>query len=962
MGRGVTEDNVFGWKATDDFNDLASAGQTGPTGIWSDGETMWVADDANDKIYAYSLYAGKREPGNDFNTLADAGNEDPNGLWSDGETMWVADPSDDKIYAYNMNTKLRDSDRDFGLSSGNRMARGLWSDGETMWVSDNSALKIYAYNMATKARDGRKDINLVQNNTETYGLWSDGRTMWVANRPSLSIPLKLFSYDLETGQPTDPSLDYPTAVMTAAGNTSPHGIWSDGSTMWVADSGKNKIYSYHSPTQYVRVTRTEGNDETAREGATLSFDVTRTGLSGGWLTVAPTRSWTGDPFPAGFSWPNPNLLFAPDERTKTITVRTENDRDYELDGSVTLGVREWRDDNPENVYRIHPTQSSATYRVTDDEPFPPIEVRTDQCYTVFENEGPSFRMPVYARVVPSGAPRFNYTTGLSQSPSLPRMESFGVTASSRAGTAKPGRGKDYEAVSWKTLFAPGAWRYEDGRWTAVAEVPVLIFADGPIEDDKEFTMLLERAPGLDNAIFFANSEAKIAIVDTGPKAEGIMAEWHDDGVLVKWEPPAPLPDARWLYTLYRKEFSSAVRSHYEAVAWTGDHQVEDASPGVHSPDGSGIPLFINEYVVEGIAYHGDNQGVIVARWWSNPLIFRGSNVVGGCRGDIPGEDVRGISPSWPQNLRASIDTGGNAALDWERPQYGPVTAYQVFRREIPDTTPPADVGSIGFGHTGSVSGGDTTTYTDATAVAGKLYEYYVASENGRAEGGKSMPVRIRLPDPGAPPSAPRNLRAEVLRNCPAEGQSSHTVELRWDAPTTGAPETYRIMRRPLYPGGTALAELAAVSNSTAFTDPEVPGLYEYRVIAENANGRSRYSNFVRLDQYSGGGDPAPNRTWLTATSRSAHSPSEGNSYSILLEWRVPGCAGTYASYQVWRRLVPLDGSQAQFKVLAVDTGSNTRSYLDSQVQPGREYEYRIFAANGTRRWLSPIAGAETPFD
>ena len=353
VGRGVTEDKVFGWKSTDDFNDL----------------------------------------------------------WSDGETMWVADPSDDKIYAYNVITKSRDLGKDFSLSSGNRMARGLWSDGETMWVSDNSALKIYAYNMETKGRDGGKDINLVSANTETYGLWSDGRTMWVANRPSL--PLKLFSYDMETRQPTDPSLDYLTAVMTLAGNTSPHGIWSDGSTMWVADSGKNKIYSYHSPTQYVRVTRTEGNDETAREGATLSFDVTRTGLSGGWLTVAPTRSVTGDPFPSGFTWPNPNLVFSPDERTKTITVRTENDRDYELDGSVTLGVREWRDDNPANVYHIHPTQSSATYKVADDERFPPIEVRVDQCFTVFENEGPSFRMPVHARVVPSGAPRFNYTTALS---------------------------------------------------------------------------------------------------------------------------------------------------------------------------------------------------------------------------------------------------------------------------------------------------------------------------------------------------------------------------------------------------------------------------------------------------------------------------------------------------------------------------------------------------------------------
>ena len=35
----------------------------------------------------------------DFDTLAAAGNE-PNGLWSDGTTMWVADDRDDKLYAY----------------------------------------------------------------------------------------------------------------------------------------------------------------------------------------------------------------------------------------------------------------------------------------------------------------------------------------------------------------------------------------------------------------------------------------------------------------------------------------------------------------------------------------------------------------------------------------------------------------------------------------------------------------------------------------------------------------------------------------------------------------------------------------------------------------------------------------------------------------------------------------------
>ena len=36
-----------------------------------------------------------------FETLAAAGNNNPVGIWSDGTTMWVADTADDKIYAYN---------------------------------------------------------------------------------------------------------------------------------------------------------------------------------------------------------------------------------------------------------------------------------------------------------------------------------------------------------------------------------------------------------------------------------------------------------------------------------------------------------------------------------------------------------------------------------------------------------------------------------------------------------------------------------------------------------------------------------------------------------------------------------------------------------------------------------------------------------------------------------------------
>ena len=89
--------------ATKDFDLLAAS--SSPAGIWSDGATMWVADSlssssGDDSIYAYDMATKQRDGAKDFGTPAAAGNRAPFGLWSDGATMWVADNHDDKIYAY----------------------------------------------------------------------------------------------------------------------------------------------------------------------------------------------------------------------------------------------------------------------------------------------------------------------------------------------------------------------------------------------------------------------------------------------------------------------------------------------------------------------------------------------------------------------------------------------------------------------------------------------------------------------------------------------------------------------------------------------------------------------------------------------------------------------------------------------------------------------------------------------
>ena len=219
-----------------DFDKLRAAGNRNPTGIWSDGTTMWVAD-RNAKIYAYNMRSKARDRGRDF-TLEDARNESPAGIWSDGTTMWVVDLADGKIYAYNMRSKARDRDKDIDLSVEHDVPKGIWSDGTTMWVKESSYQfdKIYAYNMKTKAHDPNKDFNTLTDAGEqdTDGIWSDGTTMLVAD----GYRHKIYAYNMRSkarnkGQDFD----------LAAGNTSPTGMWSDGTTVWVADYG-GYIYAY----------------------------------------------------------------------------------------------------------------------------------------------------------------------------------------------------------------------------------------------------------------------------------------------------------------------------------------------------------------------------------------------------------------------------------------------------------------------------------------------------------------------------------------------------------------------------------------------------------------------------------------------------------------------------------------------------------------------------------------------
>ena len=120
-----------------------------PTGIWSDGETMWVGDghEFAHRIFAYEYVTGERLTDRDIRLPRES--PPPSGLWSDGEIMWIVDRTNERIYAYSLSKRMYVPGLDFDTlaDAGNTSPTGIWSDGETMWVADDDDDKIYAYNM-----------------------------------------------------------------------------------------------------------------------------------------------------------------------------------------------------------------------------------------------------------------------------------------------------------------------------------------------------------------------------------------------------------------------------------------------------------------------------------------------------------------------------------------------------------------------------------------------------------------------------------------------------------------------------------------------------------------------------------------------------------------------------------------------------------------------------------------------
>ena len=220
-----------------------------PKGIWGNDETIWVSQSGTAPgLFAYSRSDGSRDSSKDFTTLAAAGNAAPTGLCSDGTTMFVVDRDDSKVYAYTLATGVRDSTKDITLVSANTKSEGVWCDADTVWVVEDDTAPnndIFAYNRADGTQNTGVDfpdldptVDGSPLNANPRGIWSNGETMFVVDDEDATV----YAWKM-----SDQMRDSDKEIALNVDNEDPEGLWFDGRVLWVVDDADDRVYAYDLP-------------------------------------------------------------------------------------------------------------------------------------------------------------------------------------------------------------------------------------------------------------------------------------------------------------------------------------------------------------------------------------------------------------------------------------------------------------------------------------------------------------------------------------------------------------------------------------------------------------------------------------------------------------------------------------------------------------------------------------------
>jgi hypothetical protein len=230
---------------------------------------FYVIEGTADKNYRYSSAGTAGESPDNLGS----GNTAPRGEAANatGTTTWVVD-SKKTVYVYDSGSgNLLGSWSAGGLSSSTQLT-GIATNGTDIWLVDSSADKVYKYTGAASLLSGSQSaassFNLARGNngnTNAQDIVTDGTSFWVVD----GSKLKVFKYTLSGSSlgswTIDPANRHPTGITINPNNVS---------DIWIVDNGTNQVYQYVGAAN-----RTSGSQNKAATFALAPGDTNPQGIA-----------------------------------------------------------------------------------------------------------------------------------------------------------------------------------------------------------------------------------------------------------------------------------------------------------------------------------------------------------------------------------------------------------------------------------------------------------------------------------------------------------------------------------------------------------------------------------------------------------------------------------------------------------------------------------------------------------
>ena len=287
-----------------------------------------------------------------------------------------------------------------------------------------------------------------------------------------------------------------------------------------------------------------------------------------------------------------------------------------------------------------------------------------------------------------------------------------------------------------------------------------------------------------------------------------------------------------------------------------------------------------------------------------------ASVAANVQGDTSGTE-RQATLTWtdpaPQNLSATAIDSDTIDLSW-RDNFADEDGFNIYRSTASSPSYPGDYTQID-----SVAA-DVESYTDSGLTNGTTYTYVVTATDsdgfGESEPSNSDSATSELPPP-------KNVRVHMT----VAGDENHVLWDKADTNTSGDHEVYRSTSS----GSLGTLQATLGQDAESYTDTSVStGTTYYYTVRRNTSSESADSAQVGRDP----GAAAPEN--LSAT-------NVGET-SLTLEWDDITVDET--GFDIERRRVYDDGP-SPWQTIASGLAADTESHTDSDLRPGKTYEYRI---------------------